>query len=73
MAPRTVAGQAPLSMESSRQEHWSGLPFPTSRDLPNSEIEPESLVSATLAGGSITTNAIWHMVDAINTESVIVT
>ena len=30
MTPRTVAHQAPLSMEFSRQEYWSGLPFPTS-------------------------------------------
>ena len=32
--PRTVARQAPLSMGFSRQEHWSGLPFPTPGDLP---------------------------------------
>ena len=38
--PWTVARQAPLSMEFSRQEHWSGLPFPTPRDLPNLGIEP---------------------------------
>ena len=33
---------APLSMEFSRQEYWSGLPFPPLRDLPNPGIEPES-------------------------------
>ena len=38
--PRTVAGQAPLSMEFSRQEYWSGLPFPSPGDLPGSGIEP---------------------------------
>ena len=38
----TVAYQAPPSMEFSRQEYWSGLPFPSPRDLPNSEIKPES-------------------------------
>jgi len=32
-------------MEFSRQEHWSGLPFPTPGNLPNPWIEPESLVS----------------------------
>ena len=32
--------QAPLSMEFSRQEHWSGLPCPPPRDLPNPGIEP---------------------------------
>ena len=33
--PWTVAYQAPPSMGFSRQEYWSGLPFPSSRDLPN--------------------------------------
>ena len=32
--PWTVACQAPLSMGSSRQEYWSGLPFPSTGDLP---------------------------------------
>ena len=41
----TVARQAPLSMEFSRQEHWSGLPFPFPRDLPDPGIEPMSLMS----------------------------
>ena len=36
----TVALQAPLSMEFSRQEHWGGLPFPSSGDLPDPGIEP---------------------------------
>ena len=40
--PWTVALQAPLSMGSSRQEHWSGLPFPSPGDLPNPGIEPGS-------------------------------
>ena len=34
VAPWTVARQAPLFLEFSRQEHWSGLPLPTSGDLP---------------------------------------
>ena len=34
--------QAPPSMRFSRQEHWSGLPFPSPRDLPDSGIEPRS-------------------------------
>ena len=34
--------QAPLSMEFSRQEYWSGLPFPTPGDLPDPGIELES-------------------------------
>ena len=40
--PWTVVYQAPLSMEFSRQEYWSGLPFPSSEDLPDPGIEPES-------------------------------
>ena len=35
-----VACQAPLSMGFSRQEHWSGLPFPSPGDLPNPGNEP---------------------------------
>ena len=42
MIPWTVALQAPLSMEFSRQEYWSGYPFPSPGDLPNSGIEPRS-------------------------------
>ena len=38
----TVAHQVPLSMEFSRQEYWSGLPFPFPGDLPNPGIEPWS-------------------------------
>ena len=38
--PQTIAHQAPLSMEFSRQEYLSGLPFPPSGDLPNPGIEP---------------------------------
>ena len=41
-APWTVAFQAPLSMES-RQENWSGLPFPTPENLPDPGIELASL------------------------------
>ena len=37
-----VAHQAPLSMGFSRQEYWSGLPFPSPGDLPNPGIEPRS-------------------------------
>ena len=40
--PWTVAYQAPLSMGFSRQECWSGLPFPSPGDLPNLGIEPGS-------------------------------
>ena len=48
--PWTVVHQAPLSLLSSRQEHWSGLPFPSPGDLPNPGAEPSSLASPALAG-----------------------
>ena len=38
----SVACQAPLSMGFSRQEYWSGVPFPSPGDLPNPGIEPRS-------------------------------
>ena len=38
-----IAYQAPLSMEFSRQEYWSGLPFPSPGNLPDPGIEPRSL------------------------------
>ena len=41
-SPWTVAYQAPPSMGFSRQEYWSGLPFPSPGDLPNPRIEPWS-------------------------------
>ena len=42
LTPWTVAHQAPLSMGFSRQEYWSGSPFPSSRDLHNPGIKPVS-------------------------------
>ena len=47
--PWTIAHQAPLSLGFSRQEYWSGLPFPPPEDLPDSGIEPRSLRSPALA------------------------
>ena len=55
MTSRTVACQAPLSMEFSRQEYWIGFPFLIPGDLPNPEIEPPSLASPALAGEFFTT------------------
>ena len=43
--PWTVARQAPLSVGFSRQEYWSGLPFPPPEDLPKPGIKPVSPVS----------------------------
>jgi len=51
VTPGTVAHHAPLSMGFSRQEYWSGLPFPPLGDLPDPETEPVSLVAPALAGG----------------------
>ena len=42
VTPWTVAHQAPLSMGFSKQEYWSGLPFPSPGDLPDPGIEPSS-------------------------------
>ena len=53
--PWTVACQAPLSIEFSRQEYWSGLPFPTPGDLHVPGIKPASPESPALAGRSLTT------------------
>ena len=53
--PWTLAHQAPLSMGFSRQEHWSGSPFPSPGDLPDPGIEPASLASLALEGGFFTT------------------
>ena len=44
VTPWTVAHQAPLSMEFSRQEYWSGFPFSSPGDLPDPEIEPFCLL-----------------------------
>ena len=53
VTPRTVACQAPLFMEFSRQEYWSGLPFPPPGDLPDPGIEPMSPVSPALQADSL--------------------
>ena len=47
-------GQVPLSMEFSRQEYWSGLPFSTPGGLPNPGIQPMSSVSPALSDGFFT-------------------
>ena len=48
--PQSVARQVPLFMKFSKQEYWSGLPFPTPQNLPNPGIEPMSPVTPVLAG-----------------------
>ena len=51
-SPSTVARQAPLSMEFSRQEYWSGLPLPPPEDLSDTGMES---ASPALAGGFFAT------------------
>ena len=51
----TVTCQAAPSMEISRQEYWSGLPFPLLGELPDSGIEPTSPATPALAGRFFTT------------------
>ena len=48
MTPWTVAHQSPLSLALTRQEYWSGLPFPSPGCLPGPGVEPRS---PALAGG----------------------
>ena len=65
--PWTGVHQTPLSMEFSRQEYWSGLPFPSSGDLPNPGIEPTSAMSPALAGELFATSVPWE--EALNKHS----
>ena len=53
--PRNVDCQAPLTMEFSTQEYWSGVPFPTLGDLPDPGTEPVSLAPPAVARGFFTT------------------
>ena len=53
VTPRTVVFQSLLSMEFSRQEYWSGLPFPPAGDLPDLGIEPASPMSPASQGDSL--------------------
>ena len=63
VTPWTGAHQAPLSMKFSRQEYWSGLPFPSAGDLPDPGIE---LCSSALQGDSLPSEPLgkpspmWH-------------
>ena len=60
-SPWTVNRQAPLSMEFSNQEYWSGLPNPSPGELPDSEIE---LGSPVLAGGFFTIEPLGKSTNA---------
>ena len=49
-----------LLMEFSKQEYWSGVPFPPPGDLPDPGIKPISLMSPALASRFFTTSATWE-------------
>ena len=58
LAPWTVMREAPLFIGFSRQEYWSGLPFPPPGDLIDPETEPMSLVSPALLVDSLSTEPL---------------
>ena len=58
-APQTVTSQTLLRMEFSRQEYWSGVPFPTPGNLPDPGIEPASLA---LVGRFFTSGTTWETI-----------
>ena len=60
VTPWIAAGRAPLSMEFSRQEYWSGLPCPPPGDLPNPGIEPRSL---TMQGDSLRSEPLLKQIN----------
>ena len=63
VTPWTVAYQAPPSMEFSRQEYWSGVPFPSPGDLPDPGIKPGAIIRFQLFTGffpSLRKNS-WHI------------
>ena len=70
MTSRTVAHQAPLSMEFSRQEYWSWLPFPTPGNFPNPRIEPTSLVSSAMASSFFSSWATCETPNSLQLSSV---
>ena len=77
--PWTVAYQSPPPMEFSRQEYWSGLPFPTPGDLPDPEMEPRSptlqadALSPELPGKQFSSTFYGYMVDFQKKMCIIIT
>ena len=57
---QTVAHQAPLSMEFSRQEYWEWVAYSPSGDLPDPGMESVSLLSPACAGGFFTPSTTWN-------------
>ena len=58
--PMDCSPQAPLSTGFPREEYWSRLPFPPPGDLPDSGIEPASLIPPELEGEFFTTSTTWE-------------
>ena len=69
--PWTVALQAPLSMEFSRQKYWSGLPFPTAGALSKPGIKLVSLAPAVLLGGFFTLCHLGSLVSSYKPVEVV--
>ena len=66
LTPWTVVYQAPPSLEFSRQEYWSGLPFPSPGDLPDPGIEPGSPALQVDALPSVESVISWQLVSVLN-------
>ena len=70
--PWTVAHKAPLFMELSRQEYWSGLPVPTPGHLPTQGLNPCLLCLLHLESEFFTTNTNWEAPTFKHIQSVVV-
>ena len=69
--PMDCSPQAPLSVGFPREEYWSRFPFPPPGDLPDSGIEPVSIIPAELAGAFFTTSATWDALGGLNVATEI--
>ena len=66
----TVACQTPLSMEFSRQEYWSGVPFPRLGDFPNTWIEAACFLYPAWTGRFFTISAACYTLGALHLRSL---
>ena len=71
--PWTVAHQAPLPMEFSRHEYWSGLPFHSPRDLPDPGIKPWSPSLGDSLPESLPSQILYHLSYQGNQNYLLVT
>ena len=70
--PWTVAHQAPLSMEFSRREYWSGLTFPSPGDLPDPRIEPSSPALQANSLPSESPGKPWQHLKSVSTPILLI-